>query len=495
MSKLKTLASDTLIYGVSTILVRFLNWMLMPYYIRCMTTQDYGIITYFYSIIAILLVILTFGMETGFFKFAKSNDYKTVLSTTLSSVGFVSILFFIIGIIFIHPIQNTLDIYVSKGLIIVNLVCLAVDAFTSIIFAKLRYESNTRKYLYLRILNVVVGLFFTVFYLTFCDIILSSHFKFLVSWFYSPNNKVYYAFLANLLGSLSVLLFIIPDLVFVKGFINKKLLKQMLVFSLPMLGVGITGMININLDKLLLPKLLKGANSLTDLAVYGANFKIGLLMAMFAQSFRMAFEPFCFKFSDNKDIKYVYADVLKYFTIFGIFIFLFVLFYLDFINLFLTKEYLIGNTIIPIILLGQLFSGIFYSQSLWYKLSNKPIYGLYLGVLGAILTISINVFFVPIYGYIASAWAGLICFVIMVLVSFIIGHKYFPIPYEYFNILFYILIGIVLYYFSTFLKDNSLFFKVIFNTFLLLVFCCYVYFKEGVHHLILGYVNRNTDSK
>lgn len=460
-----------------------------------MSSLDYGIISYFYSVIAIVLVILTFGMETGFFKFAKTDDYKKVLSTSLSSVGLVCFGFLIFGFLFISPIQNLLDIKVSKALILVNILCLSVDAFSSIIFAKLRYENKLRKYLYLRLLNVLVGLGFTVFYLDFALKLHYSSFAFLVDWFFVPNQVVYYAFLANLLGSLAVLFFVKSDLIFINGLIDKALLKRMLVFSVPMLGVGITGMINMNIDKILLPRLLKGDNVLRDLGIYSANFKIGLLMAMFAQSFRMAFEPFCFKYSDNQDIKIIYANVLKYFTIFGMFIFLFVLFYLDIINLmFPNADYLLGNSIIPIILIGQLFSGMFYSQSLWYKISDKPIYGLYLGVFGAILTLGINIIFVPLFGFIAAAWAGTICFGGMVLVSYFLGQIFYPIPYNIKLIIFYIILGLGLFFLSNLFLSKPFWFRIGLNTFLISFFLLIVYWKEGVHQFILRYVNRSSIS-
>lgn len=463
----------------------------MPYYIRKLTTDDYGSITYFYSIISILLVLLTFGMETGFFRFAKTDDYKKVLSTSVSSVGIVSLLFLLFGTLFLAPIQSILDVQVSQSLIFINIFCLSIDAFTSIIFAKLRYESKLYKYLYLRILNVVVGLFFTYFFLDICVDIYNSDYKYLIDWFYIPSQGVLYAFFANFLGSFSLLFFIGKDLVFVKGFIDNPLLKRMLIFSLPMLGIGIAGMVNMNIDKILLPKLLKGDNVFHDLGVYGANFKLGLLMAMFAQSFRMAFEPFCFKYSDTKDIKLVYADVLKYFTIFGVFIFLVVTLYIDFFNLSLTPEYRIGNTIIPIILIAQLFNGMFYSQSLWYKLSDRPLFGLYLGLFGVLITLLANIFLVPIFGYIGSAWAELLCYFGMVLVSLYIGNIYYPIPYDLVSILFYIVLGLILYFITLYLTINSLYLRITFNTALIVIFLITVIFKENFHLYLLRYVNRS----
>ncbi len=465
--------------------------MLMPYYIRKLTTEDYGTITYFYSVISILLVLLTFGMETGFFKFAKTDDYKKVLSTSLSSVGFVSLIFLLLGTFFLAPIQSILDVEVSQSLIFVNILCLSIDAFTSIIFAKLRYESNLFKYLYLRVLNVLVGLFFTYFFLDICVDIYNSDFNYLINWFYTPSNGVFYSFLANLLGSVSILFFISKDLVLIKGFIDSLLLKRMLIFSLPMLGIGIAGMINMNIDKILLPKLLKGDNVLHDLGVYGANFKLGLLMAMFAQSFRMAFEPFCFKYSDTKDINKVYADVLKYFTIFGVLIFLVVTLYIDFFNLSLTPEYRIGNAIIPVILVAQLFNGMFYSQSLWYKLSDKPIYGLYLGLFGVMITLLMNIILVPIFGYIGSAWAELLCYLGMVVLSLYYGHKFYPIYYDLKSILFYIVLGLVLFFISTLSNVSSLFTKIILNSLYIFLFIAIVIRKEHLHIYILRYVNRS----
>lgn len=462
----------------------------MPYYIRKLTTDEYGSITYFYSIIAILLVLLTFGMETGFFKFAKTDNYKRVLSTSLSSVGIVSIVFLIFGSTLLSPIQSILDIPISKSFIFINLLCLSIDAFTSIVFAKLRYENNLSKYLYLRVLNVVVGLFFTYFFLDVCVDLYHSEYKYLIDWFYTPSQGVFFAFLANLFGSLSLLFFIKSDLLFIKGFIDFDLLKKMLLFSFPMLGIGIAGMINMNIDKILLPKLLAGDTVIHDLGVYGANFKLGVLMAMFAQSFRMAFEPFCFKYSDSKDIKIVYADVLKYFTIFGVLIFLFVTLYLDFFNLSLTPEYRIGNSIIPVILIAQLFNGMFYSQSLWYKLSDKPIYGLYLGLFGVSITLLLNIVLVPLFGYIGSAWAELFCYLGMVIASLWLGHRFYPIKYDLLSILFYILFGVALYGFTLYFDFSSLIYRLLYHSALIIIFLFIVIWKENFHLLILRYVNK-----
>lgn len=463
----------------------------MPYYIRKLSTEDYGSITYFYSVISILLVLLTFGMETGFFKFAKSDNYKKVLSTSLSSVGIVSIIFLILGTLFLSPIQSILDVEVSQSLIFINILCLSIDAFTSIIFAKLRYESNLSKYLFLRILNVVVGLFFTYFFLDVCVDINNSKYRYFISWFYAPSNGVFYAFLANLLGSISLLFFIIKDLEFIRGFIDRLLLKRMLDFSLPMLGIGIAGMINMNIDKILLPKLLSGSNVMHDLGVYGANFKLGLLMAMFAQSFRMAFEPFCFKYSDNQDIRKVYADVLKYFTIFGVLIFLVVTLYIDFFNLSLTPEYRIGNSVIPVILIAQLFNGMFYSQSLWYKLSDKPLFGLYLGLFGVLVTLVMNIVLVPIFGYIGSAWAELLCYLGMVSLSLYYGHIHYPINYDLLSIFFYIVFGLIIFFISYFTNISSIVFKLLLNTFYIGIFIFTVIWKEHLYIYIKRYVNRS----
>ncbi|WP_282036229.1 lipopolysaccharide biosynthesis protein [Saccharicrinis aurantiacus] len=488
MGKFKSLASETVIYGGGTILVRLLNWLLMPYYIRTMDLFQYGLVTNIYSYIAIFLVILTYGFETTFFRFAKKDDFKTVFTTAFISICSSSILFLLL----LYPISDNIASSNYTDLIKVAGLLVAIDAVSALIFAKLRFDNRSIKFALLKLINVLVIIGLNVFFLRICPIIVENYsadsilYKF-VHIVYSPGREAYFVLISNLLASIVVLLFLVKTAISSIGKFDFTLLLRMYKYSLPILIVGITGMINQNIDKILLPKLIGGDEGIKQLAIYGANFKIGVLMAMFTQSFRMAFEPFFFKHHRESNDNSIYNNILTYFTIFGFFIFLGVCYFLDVINLFLTSDYLEGNVIIPIVLLAQLLSGVYFTLSVWYKVSDNTKYGALMGIVGCIVTVLLNFVLVPIFGYIGAAISSLFGYAIMVLQSIYYSNKIYPIYYNWKKISLYGLLTISLYLityiFNTFFSNTfdtllNYIFRYSLSIGLLIVFLLIVYKNE-----------------
>ncbi len=438
MSKIKSLAGDTIIYGGGTIFVRLLNWFLMPYYIRTMDETQYGFVTEIYSYIAILLVILTYGFETSFFRFSRKDNFKTVFTTTFSCVSFTSFIFVFLAYFFTSYYHFDNSHHLFHTLLYLGCIIASFDAVTSILFAKLRYQSKSVKFALLKLINVVTLIGFNIFFL-----IVLPHFKdsnSFFQWLYRPNYEAVYVLLSNLIASVFIFLLLFRELIADWFKFDPGLLKGMFKYSYPILIVGITGMINQNLDKILIPRLLNEQNAYEYLAIYGANFKIGVLMAMFTQSFRMAFEPFFFKHHSDTNDTSVYNNILVYFTLFGFIIFLGVIFNLNIINVLLTAKYLKGNIIIPFILFAQLLSGIYFTLSVWYKLSDHTIYGAYMGIIGSVITILLNILLIPLIGFLGGAITSIFCYGTMVLLSVLFGRKYFPIYYNWKKIFQYFLL-------------------------------------------------------
>jgi O-antigen/teichoic acid export membrane protein len=496
LASFKSLAGDTIIYGGGTILVRLLNWLLMPYYIRTMSSLQYGYITEVYSYIAIFLVILTYGFETTFFRFSNKDSYKSVFSVGLSSIGVTSFLFICLVFVlsgFSSSAENTQSFI---DLLKVACIIVSLDAFTALIFAKLRYEGKSVRFAILKLVNVLILIFFNIFFLFICPFIKESgvvtnvYVLNFIDLVYKPGFEAFYVLISNLIASLAILIILLKEL---SGCMFKPdwaLLKKMFAYSFPILIVGITGMVNQNIDKSLLPWLIGGDEGRVMVAIYGANFKIGILMAMFTQSFRLAFEPFFFKEMENSNNTSIYASILNYFVLFGLLIFIGVTFFIDIINIVLTPEYEQGNIVIPIVLISQLLSGIYFTLSVWYKVSDKTIYGAYMGIIGTIVTLIANLILIPYLGYVGSALSGILCFGSMVFLSVIWGKKHYYIYYNWKKILAYCFLVLILYVSSIFVfpfifeqlfRFNSLWFTIVNNLVrigLIVVFLGFIYKYE-----------------
>ncbi len=480
MNPLKKLAGETVIYGASSIIGRLLNWLLVPLYTNLFIPEQYGIVTNLMSYVAILLVVLTYGMETGYFRFASDEkESNLTFSTGFISLLFTSVLFCAAIIIFINPLSDYLDVAANKSYVILLALTLGFDSITSLPFAKLRQENRAVRYAGLKLINIGVNLGINLFFLVLCPLIYKHFPDFPITKIWNPEFGIGYIFLAIFISSLINLLLLLPDILKVDLKLDRKLLFKILRYSSPILIVSICGTLNINLDKMIMPELIpESQNPLYQTGIYGANYKLAVIMTLFIQAFRYSFEPFFFSQAKEKRSKQVYADVLKYFVIFGLIIFLSVMFYIDIVKILIDPRYHKGLGIVPYVLMANLFFGIFFSLSLWYKLTDKTHFGAYIAILGTIITIVLNILLVPKFGYMGAAYSVLACFFTITVISYIAGQKYFPVPYELKRILFYLLLALAIFMGSTYVSIESQWLKMAVKTVLLFIFIIVVIQKE-----------------
>lgn len=471
--KMKGLAKDTAIYGLSSIVGRFLNWCLVPMYTRIFTdTGEYGAVTNIYGYVAFMMVLLTYGMETTFFRYVNKTEENSsvVYSTTLISLATTSILFIILGFLFASPVSAWMGYAGHSDYIEVMAMTVAFDAFCTIPFAYLRYKKRPIRFATFKLIGIFLNIALNVFFLIICPQIHKSN-PDLISWFYNPDYGVGYIFISNLISSLGILLLLIPDFTGFKYKFDKKLLSNMLKYTYPLLILGLAGVMNQTVDKVLYPFLFDNeAEGLSQLGIYGACAKIAVVMTMFTQAFRYAYEPFIFSQNKDKDNTVAYSQAMKYFIIFALVIFLGVMFYIDILKYFVGKNYYEGIHVVPIVMIGEIFFGIYFNLSLWYKLIDKTYYGAIFSIIGCIIIVSINVFFVPIYGYVASAWASLICNMVMMLLSYVFGQKYYPIKYNLKTIVFYTILAIIFYCAGILVPIDNEILRLLYRTLLLIIF-------------------------
>jgi O-antigen/teichoic acid export membrane protein len=476
MSKLVKLAKETAIYGVSSIVGKFLNWCLVPLYAYVLTnTGDYGIVTNLYGWTALLLVILTYGMETGFFRFANKNaaNADNVYAASLTSVGLTSLLFAAVTILFSHSLANMLGYEKHPEFIAMLGTVVAMDAFGAIPFAYLRYKNRPYMFAGLKLVMIFFNIFFNLFFLLGCPW-LHLHAPSLVDWFYRPDYGVGYIFVANLISTTAVTLCLAPFFIHIKLRFNWPLLKQILAYSLPLLLLGVAGIMNQTVDKILFPVIYPNhVEAMRLLGIYGANSKIAMVMMMFTQAFRFAYEPFVFAQHKDSDSKKAYSDAMKYFIIFSLILVLVMTFYIDILKYVIGPEYRQGLSVVPIILASYLFQGVFFNLSLWYKLIDKTMWGAYLSGIGLVFVLGLNVLLVPTMGYFGSAWAAFVAYFVIMVISYFFGQKYFPINYQLKAIGKYVLLAVIIFALGWFVSFHIAIFTYLFRTFLLLIFVLY----------------------
>lgn len=483
---MKSLAKDTAIYGLSSILGRLFNWALFPLHIAVFSnTAEYGEISRMYGLTALFFVLLTYGMETGFFRFMNKENENTnrVYSTSLISLGTTSILFVLFCFCFITPISNLIGYTEHKEHIWMMAIVVAIDAFMAIPYAYLRYKKRPLRFASLRLVFIFFNILFNIFFLFVLPWLYREYPDFIVSKFYHAEIGIGYVFLANLISSLIVLLMIIPvTMKEVKFQFDFSLLKRMLKYSLPLLMLGIAGVVSQAVAQLTYPYLFDdNKEAMSQLGIYSACIKITVIITMFTQAFRFAYEPFFFgKNKETKDTR-PYADAMKFFVVFALLIAMAVMFYMDIISYLMTligKNYVVGLNVIPIAIVGEILFGIYFNLSVWYKLTDKTKYGAYFSVLGCILQVAINIIFVPVYGYIASAWATLVANLIIVALSYFIGQKYFPIRYDFKRLFIYFLLTAIIYFAAMYPQIESDILRMLYRTFLLLLFTAFIVKKE-----------------
>ena len=484
MASLKSLAKDTAIYGLSSIVGRFLNYLLVPLYTAKLSAASggYGVITNVYAYTALLMVILTYGMETTFFRFANKDgeNPQQVYTTTLISVGFTSLAFILLVLLFINPISIFMGYADHKSYVWVMAITVAIDAFQCIPFAYLRYQKRPVKFATLKLLNIFMAIALNlVFFLVLPNIYESNGGTGFIAQVYNPTVGAGYAFYINLFCSAALTFFFWKELFYVRYSFSKALLKRMLSYSWPILVLGIAGILNQTADKILFPKIYTGTDAHTQLGIYGAASKIAMIMAMITQAFRYAYEPFVFGKSKDKDNRDTYAKAMKYFIIFTLLAFLVVVGYMDVLRHIIGKDYWSGLRVVPIVMAAEIMMGVYFNLSFWYKLIDKTIWGAYFSGVGCFVLIAVNVIFVPQYGYIACAWAGFAGYATAMVLSYFVGQKMYPINYPMKEIFTYVVITIALYLCMTAANQHlSLPLALLVNTVLGLLFLAYIVKKE-----------------
>ena len=491
--QMKILAKETAIYGVSSIVGKFLNWMLVPLYTYVLQQQsDYGIVTNLYAWTALLLVILTYGMETGFFRFAnkEGENPQTVYKTSLIALFSTSLLFAVVCVVWQVPIAVALGYPTHSEFIAMLGVVVAMDAFASIPFAYLRYKKHPLQFAALKLLFVFLNIVLNLFFLVLCPKI--QDWGIIASW-YNPDYGVGYVFVANIMATAIQTMFLLPAIL--EGFKSSgaqecrclgvfswKLLGQMLKYSLPLLVLGVCGIMNQTLDRILFPFFYTGADAQTQLGIYGACFKVAMVMMMFTQAFRYAYEPFVFAKHKDKQSVAAYADAMKYYIVFSYMILLGMIFYLDLLKFIIAPSYWEGLKIVPIVLWTYIFQGVYFNLSFWYKLTDKTQWGAYFSIIGVVITFGLQVVFVPRIGYMASALSSTVCYMVIMLLSYFMGRKHLTIPYDLRRIGIYTLVVLILlsgYYALAHLLPINEWLKMGIGTILLIIYCVIFYRLDG----------------
>lgn len=482
MAGLKSLVKDTALYGLSSMVGRFLNYLLVPLYTAVLPAASggYGVVTNVYAWAGLIMVLLTFGMETGFFRFANKSeeDPVKVYANSLISVGGISLIFAILCLTFLQPVSHLLEYGDHPDFIGMMIIVMALDAFLCIPFAYLRFKKRPIKFVAIKFVSIIANIVLNLFFLLLCPW-LHEHFPAWVDWFYNPTYLVGYIFVSNLITTCLQLFCLIPEL---RGFayrVDKQLLKRMLIYSFPILIFGLVGILNQTVDKIIYPFLFADRQEgLVQLGIYGAATKIAMVMAMFTQAFRYAYEPFVFGKQKEGDNRRMYAQAMKYFLIFAMFAFLVVMFYLDLLRYMVAPDYWAGLSVVAIVIGAEIFKGIYFNLSFWYKLIDETRWGAYFSIVGCVIIVGMNVMLVPTYGFVASAWASVGGYAVITILSYWIGQKKYPIHYDLKHLGTYVLFTAVLYVIGEWVPIENIVLRLAFRTALLLIFMAYVVRKD-----------------
>ncbi len=450
MGILKKLVSQTAIFGLSSIFGRFLNYLLVPLYTYFFSAAEYGVVSEFYAYAGFFSVFLLFGFETGYFRFRNKEqpEQDRAYSTALIFIVLINVLFISVIALIQQPLSDALQYAEHPEYVLSFALILMLDAIAALPFAKLRAENKALRFASIKIIEILIAVILSLFFIVYCPKAYAQNPQSWLAWIYYPAFGVGYIFVANLLASLGKFLLLAPQFKSMGWRFDWVLFKQMLRYSLPMVVIGFAGIINEMLDRVLLKHLLPYDNQtkLQMLGIYSACYKLSILMSLFIQAFRYAAEPFFFSYSDQNDAKSIYATVLNFFVIFCVFIFLLVTLFLDFFKYFVGEEFRVGLDVVPILLMANLFLGIYVNLSIWYKLTDHTLLGALVSVAGAALTIFLNIQWIPAFGYIGSAWATLACYSGMAIVSYLLGQRFYPVKYDLKRLLGYIGLGTTIFF-------------------------------------------------
>jgi len=450
MGILRKLASQTAIYGLSSIFGRFLNYLLVPLYTYYFSAAEYGVVSEFYAYAGFFSVFLLFGFETGYFRFRdKEHPQRDIAySTALLFIVLINVFFLLIILLINQSVSAALHYADHPEYLLCFAAILIFDAVAAIPFAKLRAEDKALSFAGIKITEIMVTVLLSLFFIIYCPKAYAENPQSWITYIYHPDIGIGYIFIANLLASLAKFLLLSPQLKGITWGFDWPLFKRMASYSLPMVVIGFAGIINEMLDRVLLKHLLPydWQTNLKMLGIYSACYKLSILMSLFIQAFRYAGEPFFFAYASKSDARKVYADVLKFFVIFCVFIFLLVTLFIDFFQYFVGEEFRAGLDVVPILLMANLCLGIYVNLSIWYKLTDRTLLGAFVSIAGALLTIALNIVWIPQFGYIGSAWATLACYSSMAVVSYLLGQKFYPVNYEIKRLLGYIGLGVAIFF-------------------------------------------------
>ena len=473
MANIKTLAGQTAIYGASTILGRLLNYLLVPLHTYIFKDPaQYGVVGELYAWVSLFMVLLLYGMETAFFRYSQIKEYKEkIFSTTATSLFITSLLFILIVTGFAQNIADKLKYPDHPEYVIWLGIIIAVDAFSSVFFASLRQRMKAIKFAIVKATNILTNIIFNLFFLLLCPYLLQQNMAVdFVNVVYNPEIGVGYIFVSNLIASVVTLILLLPDLCKVKFVFDIKLWKTMFIYALPLLVFNLAGIVNETMDRILLRRLSPPDIAQAQVGIYSACYKISIMMTLFVQAFKYAAEPFFFNKSKDGDAKQTYSDVMSIFVLVCSFIFLGIMLYMDIVQYFVGPSYRVGLPIVPILLLANLLLGIFYNLSIWYKLTDKTIYGACISIVGAAITLLLNVILIPRIGYMGSAYATFVCYFSMALISYLLGKRFYHVDYKIPKITLYILFAVAIYLFSTLFSIENFALKMIIHTLFLSIY-------------------------
>lgn len=472
---IKKLAGETAIYGLSTILARFINFLLVPFYTRVMVKSGYGELSEVMAYIAILQVILVMGLETGCFRFAnKSDNPGKIFSNALFTVGIVSLITIIAFTLLSPTLSQMLGYHGYELTFVYAGGILAIDTFTSIVFAKLRFEHKALKFATIKTIKILTETSFNFILFLFAPAYLLRHPGSPLNWFISTTPDFSYVIFAIFISCIVLLIIMLPEILKIRLRFNKKLFLQMMTYSLPLMIAGLPGIMNDFIDRPLFRFFTpEGLDWKSELGVYAAWGRLAVLMTLFVQMFRFASEPFFFNREKESGSKELYAQVMEHFTAFAMLIFLGLTLYIDIVALILGKDFRGGAGVLPVMLMANVLLGISFNVSMWYKLSGKTSYAIWITLSGVAVTLMINISLMPLYSYHAAAWGHLISYVVMLIISLTLGNKYYPIPYKWKRICSFMILGLILFGISSILPQMGFVLKTAVHTLLIIIYILY----------------------
>ena len=484
MNPLKKLVSQTAVYGLSSIVGRLLGYLLVPIYTRVLVqASQYGEVIEMYSYVAVILILLTYGMETAFFRFAESTGKKDkVFSTAFLSILSSSIVFIFLVLIFKQNLADLIQYSTKPQYIVYLAFILFFDSINAIPYANLRLNDRAKRFVAIRLTGIFSNIGLNLLLILFIPFLINNYadnsFVIIIKNYYDPNAMVDYIFISNVISSGLQTLMFMPEWLKMRFDFDFTIWKKMLIYAMPLLIFGLAGAVNEVIDRVLLKYLLPEDIAMTQVGIYGAVYKVSIIMTIFIQAYRYAAEPFFFAQEKHKDAKVMYANMMKYFVMVTSVIFLSTMLYIDLVIHFVGANYRSGAPVIPILLLANLFLGVYYNLSVWYKLTNKTKFGAYISIFGALITLVLNFYWIPRIGYTGSAWATLICYSSMMVVSYLFGRKHFPIPYDLKKIFAYLGLSVFLYFASLQLQIDSLVIRLSVNTVILFAFIFMLLYSE-----------------